>query len=131
MVRRKDGRGRSRRDREVRHLADGAGARSHRPERGDNLDHRVILVTGLGPGDLDRVPEPVRSILLAPDNQVVLRTLHHPAAEQLAGIREVVACDDLYQASERFDDVYEAIVDRVLKAAGTGNVVYAVPGSPM
>jgi tetrapyrrole methylase family protein/MazG family protein len=70
-------------------------------------------------------------MLLDAENQVVLRTLHHPAAEQLARLREVVSCDDLYESSDRFDDVYAAIVDRVLGASGRGNVVYAVPGSPL
>ncbi len=90
----------------------------------------MILVTGLGPGDLDRVPEPVRAILLDPGRQVILRTRHHPAAAELSNLREIAFCDDLYESSERFDDVYSAIADRVLTAAGKGPVVYAVPGSP-
>jgi tetrapyrrole methylase family protein/MazG family protein len=91
----------------------------------------VIVVTGLGPGDFDRIPSPVRDILLDPERKVIVRTRHHPAARQLAEIREVIFCDDLYESSEVFAEVYDAIADRVLTAANVGPVVYAVPGSPM
>ncbi|HEY6634421.1 MAG TPA: nucleoside triphosphate pyrophosphohydrolase [Acidimicrobiia bacterium] len=91
----------------------------------------MIVVTGLGPGDLDRVPGPIRDILLDPQRTVVVRTRHHPAAEQLARARKVIFCDDLYESADAFDDVYTAVADRVLAAATSGPVVYAVPGSPM
>jgi tetrapyrrole methylase family protein/MazG family protein len=91
----------------------------------------VITVIGLGPGDFDRIPETIRSIILDPGRTVILRTIDHPAAEQLAGMREVAACDDLYESSETFEDVYSAIADRVLTAGSAGPVVYAVPGSPL
>jgi tetrapyrrole methylase family protein / MazG family protein len=91
----------------------------------------VITVTGLGPGDLDRIPAAVRSILLDPELTVIVRTIEHPAAEQLAAMREIVTCDDLYKSLESFDEVYQAIADRVLQAAFEGRVVYAVPGSPL
>jgi tetrapyrrole methylase family protein/MazG family protein len=91
----------------------------------------VITVIGLGPGDFDRIPTVVRSVLLDPEAEIVVRTIMHPAAEQLAGMREVVACDDLYETGAGFEDVYRAIADRVLDAARMGSVVYAVPGSPL
>lgn len=91
----------------------------------------VITIAGLGPGNIDRVPDPVRTLLLDPDRTIVLRTLDHPAARQLAAQRTVVSCDDLYEAAETFDDVYQAIVARVLSEARSGPVVYAVPGSPL
>lgn len=90
----------------------------------------MITIIGLGPGDLDRVPTPVLGLLLDEDRSVVARTAHHPAAAQLAERRTVVFCDDLYEA-ESFDDVYDAIRDRVLAAAEDGDVIYAVPGSPI
>lgn len=91
----------------------------------------MITVTGLGPGALDRVPKPVRDLLLDDRRTVIVRTVDHPAAAELATMRDVVFCDDLYRASETFEDVYGAIADRVIEAAATGPVVYAVPGSPM
>ncbi|HEY7470656.1 MAG TPA: nucleoside triphosphate pyrophosphohydrolase [Acidimicrobiia bacterium] len=91
----------------------------------------MITVTGLGPGDFDRIPETVRSVLLDPARTVVLRTIEHPSARQLAALREVTTCDDLYESGETFEDVYAAIVARVLSIAGGADVVYAVPGSPL
>ncbi|MDX1468607.1 MAG: nucleoside triphosphate pyrophosphohydrolase [Acidimicrobiia bacterium] len=90
----------------------------------------MITIVGLGPGDLDRVPEAIRSILLEPAVTVVCRTVRHPAAEQLAAIREVLSCDDLYEAHDSYPDIYAAIRDRVLTIAESGDVIYAVPGSP-
>lgn len=91
----------------------------------------MITITGLGPGDFDRIPAVVRSSLLDPSVSVVLRTIEHPAAEQLAAMRQVTTCDDLYLDRDAFDDVYEAIAARVREAATRGPVVYAVPGSPL
>ena len=90
----------------------------------------MITITGLGPGDLDRVPGPVRSILLDPEHTVVVRTREHPASVDLEQLRPVVFCDDLYEDSESFEEVYSAIANRVIEASRTGPVVYAVPGSP-
>jgi tetrapyrrole methylase family protein/MazG family protein len=91
----------------------------------------VITITGLGPGDFDRIPAATKLVLLDPDATVVVRTLEHPAAKELAGMREVVSCDDLYESQDSFEAVYQAITDRVVAAAKIGTVVYAVPGSPM
>ena len=90
----------------------------------------MIDIVGLGPGDIERIPDPMREFLLEPGRVVVARTRHHPAAEQLAALRDVTFCDDLYEQSEEFDAVYEAIADRVIALASTSNVIYAVPGSP-
>jgi tetrapyrrole methylase family protein / MazG family protein len=90
----------------------------------------VITVVGLGPGDLDRVPRWTREALLDPEMTVIVRTLRHPAANDLADLRAVVSCDDIYEAGHTFEDVYDAIADRVISAAAVGDVIYAVPGSP-
>ncbi len=65
-----------------------------------------------------------------PSREVIVRTLEHPAARQLGERREVVSCDDLYEEAESFEAAYEGIVARVLAAAASGPVVYAVPGNP-
>ncbi len=91
----------------------------------------MITIVGLGPGNLDRVPEPVMNLLLDQRRAIVVRTLHHPAASQLAEMREVLSCDDLYDSSDTFDAVYEAISRRVLEESHHRPVVYAVPGSPL
>ncbi|MGH8924154.1 MAG: nucleoside triphosphate pyrophosphohydrolase [Acidimicrobiia bacterium] len=88
-----------------------------------------ILVIGLGPGGLGRLSDSTRGLLLDPSYAVVLRTMAHPAAAELSALRTVVPCDDLYEAATTFEDVYRAIVDRVLAYAHRGPVIYAVPGS--
>ena len=89
----------------------------------------MIRIIGLGPASLDRVPARARQHLLDPGVPVVLRTLAHPAAAELARLRRVEPCDDLYEQAEDFDEVYRGITARVLGRAAAGPVVYAVPGS--
>jgi len=91
----------------------------------------MILIAGLGPAGLDRVEEGTRRRLLDPALAVVVRTLQHPAAAELAGLRPVEPCDDLYESAADFDEVYGAIARRVLERAAGGPVAYAVPGSPL
>lgn len=88
-----------------------------------------ITIVGLGPGGLDRLVGVARDAVLDPDATVVVRTLGHPAASELAAERNVVPCDDLYDAAVDFDELYDAIADRVLGRAASADVVYAVPGS--
>ena len=90
-----------------------------------------VLVVGLGPAGLRRLPESTQELLLDPDFTVVLRTIAHPAAEELSALRAVITCDDLYDHADTFEGVYAAIVDRVLDHDQGGMVIYAVPGSPL
>jgi tetrapyrrole methylase family protein/MazG family protein len=85
-------------------------------------------VIGLGPAGLGQLPDSTRTLLLDPAYKVVLRTIAHPAAEELSTLREVVTCDDLYDRADNFEEVYAAIVERVLEYQ---TVIYAVPGSPL
>ena len=90
-----------------------------------------VTVAGLGPGTLDRTPAGVADIVLQPANLVITRTLQHPAAAELARLRKVISCDDLYERAGTFEEVYEGIVERILEVSTNRNVVYAVPGSPL
>jgi tetrapyrrole methylase family protein/MazG family protein len=90
---------------------------------------RRISIIGLGPAGLDRLRGSDLDLLADPSTTLIVRTVEHPAASALADMRPVVSCDDLYETSDDFDGVYGAIVDRVISAARTGPVVYAVPGS--
>ena len=91
---------------------------------------RRLSIVGLGPGD------PVlRSVaaqeLLTTAPIVILRTAIHPGVDQLLGRHGVTSCDDLYESSGSFDELYAAISQRVLDALERVDVVYAVPGSPV
>jgi tetrapyrrole methylase family protein/MazG family protein len=87
-----------------------------------------VVVVGLGPGG----DEHVTAETLAAMNRVprrFLRTSRHPSAH-LAG--DAVTFDDVYEAADSYDDVYAEIADRLVAAATAhGEVLYAVPGSPI
>ncbi len=88
-----------------------------------------LFIVGLGPAGLDRVSSRALAVLHDSERAVVVRTGLHPAAADLASVRDIISCDDLYDTSAAFDDVYRAIADRVLESAEKGPTVYAVPGS--
>ncbi len=45
---------------------------------------------------------------------------------------DAVAFDELYESADTFDDVYTELADRLVQAAiDSGEVLYAVPGSPL
>ena len=90
-----------------------------------------LVVVGLGPGGLDRVPPSTMAILSDPRRRVIVRTMDHPAARELAARRRVADCDDLYRTGKDFESVYKAIASRVLAAARSQPVVYVTPGSPL
>lgn len=90
-----------------------------------------ITIVGLGPGDWERLPATTRELLLDPSRNVILRTVHHPAAQRLVGLRDVTSGDDLYREAAGFDEVYERLATRVVDAARNHDVVFAVPGSPL
>ena len=86
-----------------------------------------VTVVGLGPAG----PELVTAGTLAEIERVpvrFLRTSRHPAASVLP---EATSFDDVYADADRIEDVYPAIVEALVAAAGEhGEVLYAVPGSP-
>ena len=89
-----------------------------------------IDIVGLGPGDLDRVTGRAADLLFDSSRTVILRTLEHPAARSLAQRREVISGDDLYESADTFEEVYAALATRAVAAAGSGDVVVGLPGSP-
>lgn len=95
-----------------------------------SLPSADVLIVGLGPGDPGQVPLAVWHALHS-GRPVILRTAHHPVVEALwAEGSRPQSCDDLYEAHATFEQVYAAIVERVLAAAAHTPVVYAVPGDP-
>ncbi len=88
-----------------------------------------LTIAGLGPGDPALRGLAVQAAL-DQAGRVILRTAVHPGLDELVGDPRVSNCDDLYESGASFDAVYAAIVERVVQALSTGDVVYAVPGSP-
>jgi tetrapyrrole methylase family protein / MazG family protein len=87
-----------------------------------------ITVVGLGPGD-DRYMTAETRDAIARTPHRYLRTSIHPSA---GVVGEATALDHLYESASTYDDVYPAIVDVLVHAAEEhGEVLYAVPGSPL
>lgn len=92
-----------------------------------------VVVVGLGPGGDEHVTVETRERIAAADRRFA-RTTRHPSAHLLnvSTSVDVTSFDSLYETADRFEDVYAAIVEELVTAAGHhGEVLYAVPGSPL
>lgn len=91
----------------------------------------TIKIIGLGTSDVDKMPLGVYKKLTSA-KKVFVRTMDHPAVDMLeAEGMTITSFDAYYEQSETFTDTYEKIVETLLTAAETENVLYAVPGHPM
>lgn len=91
-------------------------------------DLPIVTVVGLGPAGLDLLTVQARAAIEAVPVRF-LRTTVHPSAAAVPG---ATSFDDLYEQADRFEEVYDAICDRLVDAARRhGEVLYAVPGSPL
>jgi tetrapyrrole methylase family protein / MazG family protein len=88
----------------------------------------TVVVVGLGPAGPELLTEAgTQAIARIPERY--LRTTRHPAASAVSGARSF---DDVYERAASIDEVYADIVDALVEAAiNAGEVLYAVPGSPM
>jgi tetrapyrrole methylase family protein / MazG family protein len=87
-----------------------------------------VVVCGLGPAGPDLVTGAVHEAVARVPHRF-LRTTRHPAAPVVG---EATSFDGLYERAERIGDVYAGIVDALADgAAAYGEVLYAVPGSPV
>jgi tetrapyrrole methylase family protein/MazG family protein len=90
----------------------------------------TLTIVGLGPGHIDDLTRRAwRALETA--TTVYLRTERHPCVPHLPPGAAYHSFDSAYEQFERFEQVYAAIVERVLAAARAGDVVYAVPGDPL
>ena len=87
-----------------------------------------VIVVGLGPAGDEYITEHTRAEIARVEHRY-LRTGRHPSAHL---VPEAVTFDEVYEAADTFADVYAEITDRVVAAAAQyGEVLYAVPGSPL
>ena len=88
---------------------------------------RVVIV-GLGPGPRNTVTQATLEAIEGIDVQFV-RTKRHPTADLMP---RATSFDSLYDTLPTFADVYREITEAVVVAAiEHGEVLYAVPGSPL
>jgi tetrapyrrole methylase family protein/MazG family protein len=89
-----------------------------------------ITLLGLGPGDPAKLTREAWEIL-GSAAEIWLRTKSHPTVAGLPASVEVHSFDDLYDTSDTFEDVYAAIIEKILELGRRAEgVVYAVPGDP-
>ena len=88
----------------------------------------TVVVVGLGPGADEYVTDATRAAIARVPHRY-LRTSVHPSAHLVA---PAAAMDQLYESAGRYEDVYGGIVEALVAAAREhGEVLYAVPGSPL
>ncbi|RLQ91682.1 bifunctional methyltransferase/pyrophosphohydrolase YabN [Falsibacillus albus] len=91
-----------------------------------------ISIIGLGAGDLEQLPLGIYKLLKEAED-VYLRTKEHPVVAELEkeGFN-YESFDYIYEKHDRFEAVYEEIVQRLFsEAQNKGAIVYAVPGHPL
>ena len=92
-----------------------------------NARPRVTIV-GLGPAGPEYVTQQTLDAINRSPRRFI-RTTRHPCAALVA---DATSFDDVYEASDTFADVYAEITERLVAAATEhGEVLYAVPGSPL
>src|SRR6478609_5905578 len=92
---------------------------------------RVITILGLGAGELDQLTMGVYRKIKEADHMFV-RTKEHPVIEELE--KEAIkytAFDNVYEAHDTFEIVYETIANTLLEQAKGAEIIYAVPGHPL
>ena len=92
----------------------------------------TIVVIGLGPGDRGLVTTATLDEIARVQRRFV-RTVRHPSAPLvLDASGGATSFDSLYDNATTFDEVYERIAAELIDAARRdGEVLYAVPGSPL
>ena len=87
-----------------------------------------VVVVGLGPAGPDLLTAGTVDAIARVERRF-LRTTRHPAA---VAVPDAQSFDALYETAEAIEDVYQGIVDALVGAAAdAGEVLYAVPGSPV
>ncbi|UOE94196.1 nucleoside triphosphate pyrophosphohydrolase [Alkalihalobacillus sp. LMS39] len=92
---------------------------------------KQLTIVGLGAGDLDQITVGIYRQLQEAEH-VYVRTKHHPVLQELEkeGI-SFHSFDDIYEAHDSFETVYETISEKIIKLVENENITYAVPGHPL
>ena len=87
-----------------------------------------IEIIGLGPSADEYITDHTRQRIAAHQHRF-LRTAQHPSAHLVV---DAITFDERYETSGTFDDVYIGIAEDLIAAAiQHGEILYAVPGSPL
>jgi tetrapyrrole methylase family protein/MazG family protein len=89
-----------------------------------------LTLLGLGPGHPQHLTCEAREVL-SQASELWVRTRQHPALAALPPSLAVHSFDAYYEEGERFEEVYQRIVEKVWELAQRPQgVIYAVPGHP-
>lgn len=96
--------------------------------RKDTFMHNINIV-GLGAGDVTQISQATQHYLLTTTLPIYLRTQAHPVVQTLQqqGMH-YHSFDDIYESHDQFHHVYETIVQQLITAAQTQDIIYVVPG---
>lgn len=87
-----------------------------------------VVVVGLGPAGPELITDQTRDAIARVPVRF-LRTERHPAS---IAVPDASTFDHVYETADTFDEVYTSITDALVRAATEhGEVIYAVPGSPL
>lgn len=89
-----------------------------------------INIYGLGSSTIDAMTIGVLNELKSAEH-VYTRTMEHPAIQELESLgMTFTSFDDVYESHERFEDVYESIVNVLIEESKNKEIIYVVPGHP-
>ena len=87
-----------------------------------------IKIVGLGPGSNDAITTQTLHEIESSTHRFI-RTTRHPSAHLVKG---ATSFDAEYEKHDKFEDVYQAIADKLIAAAKQHHeILYVVPGSPL
>lgn len=91
----------------------------------------LLTIIGLGAGDFDQLSIGTYRKLKASE-RIIARTDQHPVIEELrAEGLKIESFDEIYEANDAFEQVYEEITERLVALTKEQSVTYAVPGHPL
>ena len=87
-----------------------------------------IKIVGLGPGSNDAITAQTLHEIESSTHRFI-RTTRHPSARL---VKDATSFDAEYEKHDKFEDVYQAIADKLIAAAKQHQeILYVVPGSPL
>ncbi|GAA0311096.1 tetrapyrrole methylase family protein/MazG family protein [Gracilibacillus halotolerans] len=94
----------------------------------------LIEIIGLGGGDIEQLPLGIYRKLQNKERPLFVRTMEHPVLYELVEQEDIEyrSFDAIYEKHDRFEEVYEEIVQTLKEEAALHqHIRYAVPGHPM
>ena len=90
----------------------------------------TLTIVGIGPGDR-RFMTMEAIDTLKESKKIYFRTHKHPVVDYIhsLGVKSL-SYDYVYEESEKFDEVYISISNKVLKELDEEDITYVVPGNP-